>query len=82
MSELLSSIFGGSEPKVITQGPSAEETAAQKKQEDLIDAKTRRETSERASRNKIITARAAGPQTLFTQPGSIPLPVKLSGIRT
>ncbi len=79
MAEILSSIFGRSEPKAQVQGPSAEETAAQKKQEALTDAKTQRETSERATRNKIITARAAGPQTLFTRPGSIPRAVKLGG---
>jgi len=72
---------GGSQPKPQAQGPSIEETAAQKKQEALTDAKTQRETSERATREKIITARAAGPQTLFTRPGSIPRPVKLGGGR-
>ena len=79
MTGLLSAIFGGPDPQPQTQGPSAEETAAQKKQEALTDAKTLRETSERASREKIITARAAGPQTLFTRVGSIPRPVKLGG---
>lgn len=81
MTTLLSAIFGGPQPQPQTQGPSAEETAAQKQQEALTDAKTQRETAERASRERIITARAAGPQTLFTRPGSIPLPVKLGGGR-
>jgi len=79
MSELLSSIFGGSKPQEVVQGPSAEETEAQKKAQALTDAKTQRETSERAARGRIITSRAAGPQTLFTKPGSIPLPKKLGG---
>ena len=61
------------------QGPSAEEIAAQKKQATLTEAKAKRETAERAARGKIITARAAGPQTLFTRPGQIPRPVKLGG---
>lgn len=79
MTGILSAIFGGPQPQPQVQGPSAEEIAAQKKQEALTDAKTQRETSERASREKIITARAAGPQTLFTRPGSIPRAVKLGG---
>ncbi len=79
MGDILGAIFGKSEPKVEVQGPSAEETAAQKKQQALVDAQTQRETAERAARGKIITARAAGPQTLFTRPGSIPRPVKLGG---
>ena len=79
MAEFVSSIFGAAKPEVKTQGPSAEEIAAQKKQSDLTAAKTQRETSERAARGKIITARAAGPQTLFTRPDQIPRPVKLGG---
>ena len=79
MGTLLSSIFGAPKPQVKTQGPSAEEIAAQKKQQALTDVKTRREASERATRGKIITARAAGPQTLFTRPGQIPRPIKLGG---
>ena len=79
MTEILSSLFGKSEPAVEVQGPSAEETAAQKEADALASAKTQQETSERAAREKIITSRAAGPQTLFTRPGSIPLPIKLGG---
>ena len=81
MTGILSAIFGGPEPQIQVQAPSTEETAAQKEAQALADAKTQRETSERATREKIITARAAGPQTLFTRPGSIPLPVKLGGGR-
>lgn len=80
MSSIISAIFGS--PKQETpqvQGPSAEEIAAQKKQKALTGAKTQRETAERAARGRIITARAAGPQTLFARPGSIPRPVKLGG---
>ena len=79
MGNLLSAIFGGPDPEVQVQGPSAEETAAQKEAEALADVKTQQETAERAAREKIITSRAAGPQTLFTRPGSIPLPIKLGG---
>lgn len=79
MGAILSSIFGGAQPQPETQGPSAEEIAAQKKQKALTEVKTRRETSERAARGKIITARAAGPQTLFTRPGQIPRAIKLGG---
>lgn len=79
MGAILSSIFGGPKPQPEIQGPSAEEIAAQKKQKALTDVKTRRETAERATRGKIITARAAGPQTLFTRPGQIPRAIKLGG---
>lgn len=79
MAGIISAIFGGSKPQPQVQGPSAEEISAQKKQKALTDAKTQRETSERATRGRIITARAAGPQTLFTRPGSIPRPIKLGG---
>lgn len=70
---------GSKDVEVVQQGPSPEETAAQKREQELVDAKTQRETAERASRAKIITARAAGPQTLFAAPGSIPRPIKLGG---
>ena len=80
MGEIIGALFGGPvEPKV--KGPSAEEIAAQKKQENLIDLKSRREASERKSRGKIITARAAGPQTLFARSDSIPRARKLGGGR-
>ena len=79
MSNIISAIFGTSKPQPQVQGPSAEEKAAQKKQKKLTAAKTQRETAERATRGRIITARAAGPQTLFTRPGSIPLPRRLGG---
>jgi len=80
MGELIGALFGGPvEPKV--QGPSAQEIAAQKKQETLIDAKNRRESSERQARGKIITARSAGPQTLFARSENIPRARKLGGGR-
>ena len=79
MGDIISSIFGAPQPQPETQGPSAEEIAAQKKQQALTDLKTQRETSERATRGRIITARAAGPQTLFTRPGSIPKARALGG---
>lgn len=75
MSGILDLIFGSDE--AAPQGPSVIETDAQKEQEAIISAKDRKETSERAARNRVITARASGPQTLFTRPGSIPKPVKL-----
>jgi len=80
MAALVGALFGGPvEPK--TKGPSGEEIAAQKKQENLIDLKSRRETSERKARGRIITSRAAGPQTLFSRPDSIPRARKLGGGR-
>jgi len=79
MGDVISAIFGGGPKETQPQGPSAEELAEQKKQRELVEAKTRRETGEAAGRERIITARAAGPQTLFTRPGQIPRPVKLGG---
>ena len=77
MTSIVDFLFKPDEAK--QQGPSQEETQAQKEQQNLVDAKTRQQTSERASRNKIIAARSAGPQTLFTRPGSIPKPRQLGG---
>lgn len=80
MATLIGALFGGPvQPE--TKGPSGEEIAAQKKQETLVDLKSQRETSERKARGKIITARAAGPQTLFARSDSIPRPRKLGGGR-
>ena len=61
------------------QGPSKTETDAQQKQEKIIDLQEKRETGDRAARNKIISSRAAGAQTLFTRPGSIPKARALGG---
>ena len=77
MSALVDLIFKPNSAEA--QGPSKTETDAQKKQQDIIDLQEKRETGERTSRNKIITARAAGAQTLFTRPGSIPKPSRLGG---
>lgn len=79
MGEIIGAIFGGTPKETQPQGPSAEELAEQKKQKDLVSAKTRRETGEAAERNRTITSRAAGAQTLFTRQGSIPKPIKLGG---
>jgi len=76
MADVFSSLFG-----IGDKDPSAAEKQAQAKQEALAGAKARRETSERSARGKIITARAAGPQTLFTRAGSIPRPRALGGGR-
>lgn len=64
------------------QPPARQEIQAQKQQEDLVDQKKRKEAQEREARGKTITARAAGPQTLFTRPGQIPKARKLGGGRT
>lgn len=82
MGDVVKAIFGTSKPEPKPQGPSAAELASQKKQQDLAEAKNRRESSERNTRTKIISARAAGPQTLFTRPGQIPRPVRLGGGRS
>ena len=61
------------------RGPSKTETDAQAKEQKIIDLQEQRETGDRAARNKIISARAAGAQTLFTRPGSIPKARALGG---
>jgi len=76
---IVGSLFGASQPQQQIQGPSAEEVTAQNKQKALTESKARRESSERATRGRIITARAAGPQTLFTRPGQIPKARTLGG---
>jgi len=77
MGDIIGAIFGGGDKKSQPAGPSAEEVEEKEKLKNLTDSKNRRESEESATRNKIITSNAAGPQTLFTRPGSIPKPVKL-----
>ena len=78
MSGVVDFIFGKPEAAK-PQGPSKEETDAQAKQQKIIDLQEQRATGDRAARNKIISARAGGAQTLFTRPGSIPKPSRLGG---
>jgi len=78
ISESVLGIDGTSRPPRI-QPPSPEETVAQEEEKVLTKGKISRESVQRAARGRIITARAAGPQTLFTRPGQIPLPTRLSG---
>ena len=59
------------------QGPSEEELAAQKEQELILKRQEREAVAEQGARQNIITARAAGPQTLFTTGAQIPK--KLAG---
>lgn len=63
------------------QGPSAAEIAAQKRLDDIEDKRAAREEASGKRRSEILAERAAGPQTLFTRSGTIPLPVKLGGGR-
>ncbi len=79
MGEILGSLFGVSKPQ--PEGPSEEELAEQRRLDAIEEKKTALEKAKAIRRTNISTARAAGPQTLFTRPGSIPLPVKLGGGR-
>jgi hypothetical protein len=89
MGDVLSTIFtgiagifgGGSEPQEQVQKPSVQETTAQKEQKELLTARETQATREREARQKVITARTAGPQTLFKREGEIPRAVKLGGGR-
>jgi len=75
MSSVIDAIFRPDSAK--QQGPSKEEVAAQKEQEAILKRQQQIATDEAAARNKTITARSAGPQTLFTTGAQIPQ--KLSG---
>ncbi len=75
MSGLIDAIFKPEAAKV--QGPSKEEIAAQEKEERILKLQARERAAEAGARSNIITARAAGPQTLFTTGANIPQ--KLSG---
>jgi len=78
----ISGIFGLSpQPQEKVQGPSQAETAGQKDTEELLDAQEKLAARERAARQKVITARSAGAQTLFKREGEIPRAVKLGGGR-
>lgn len=68
-------------PPAEVAGPSAAEIEAQKEQDELLKTRERKAAAERGSRQKVITARAAGPQTLFKREGEIPRAVKLGGGR-
>lgn len=64
--------------------PRNPETAIEKEQrlqKGLITAKETAQAVEKKDRSEIITARAAGPQTLFQREDEIKLPVKLGGGR-
>lgn len=64
--------------------PRNPETAIEKEQrflEGLVEQEETVQAKERKARSEIITARAAGPQTLFKRADEIPLPTKLGGGR-
>lgn len=71
----------GPDPVAQIKPPSGLETAAQKEQKELLKAKEAAATRIREARQKVITARTAGPQTLFKREGEIPRAVKLGGGR-
>ena len=80
---LFNTVFGGGADAVqpVVKGPSTQETTAQKEQKDLLQAKEILQAKEREGRQKVITARAAGPQTLFKRADEIPKATKLGGGR-
>jgi len=77
MGSVISAIIGATKPK--PKGPSAEELAEQKRLKEQADKKAALAKARGVERTKVATARAAGPQTLFTRPGQIPRPIKLGG---
>jgi len=81
--DIFGSLFGGGADDVQEQvlPPSAVETQAQRDQKELLEAREEDAARRRDARQKVITARAAGPQTLFKREGEIPKATKLGGGR-
>lgn len=81
MSSIVDFIFGGSDDAKAAQpqGPSKTEVEAQEREKELLDIQEAKSVRESTARNKVITARAAGPQTLFARTGATAIPKKLSG---
>jgi hypothetical protein len=77
MGGILSAIIGVTKPK--QKGPSAEELAEQKRLEEQAKKRAALARAKGIERTKVATARAAGPQTLFTREGQIPRAVNLGG---
>lgn len=81
MGAIIDAIFKPKQAPPQIAAPAAAETEAQKTQDDITKAEETRTAKEAAGRAKVITARAAGPQTLFKREGEIPKAVKLGGGR-
>lgn len=79
MSSVIDAIFAPKEAKPQIAAPSAVETEAQKTQDEITKAQETKAAREAESRSKIITARTAGPSTLFKREAEIPKAVKLGG---
>ena len=81
--DIFSSLFGGGAADVQEEvlPPSAGETQAQKDQKELLEAKKTAAERDREARQKVITARSAGAQTLFKREEAIPKATKLGGGR-
>jgi len=79
---IVGAIFGKpDDPPPQIAAPAPVETEAQKTQEDITKAEEVKAAKEAEARAKVISARAAGPQTLFKREGEIPKAVKLGGGR-
>ena len=81
MSCIIDAIFAPKKAQPQIAAPSKVETEAQKTQRDITAAEKTKAAREAEGRAKVITARAAGPQTLFKREGEIPRAVKLGGGR-
>lgn len=77
MGSIISAIFSATKPQ--QKGPSEEELAEQRRLREQGEKKTALEKAKGIERTKVATARAAGPQTLFTSSGQIPLATNLGG---
>lgn len=75
---LIQTLVGGGNIKTATETSIQKE---QRLQEGLIEAKAVDQAQKANERSQIITARAAGPQTLFKREGEIPRAKKLGGGR-
>lgn len=81
MTQLLDVLFSPAQNEAPPQiaAPSAVETAAQKTQDDLTQAREAKEARDADARSKVIAASSAGAQTLFKREGEIPKAVRLGG---
>lgn len=77
MGSIISAIFQATKPG--QKGPSDEELTEQRRLKEQGDKKAALEKARGVERTKVATARAAGPQTLFTRPGEIPRATTLGG---
>ena len=81
MSGIIDAIFKPKQAPPQIAAPAPVETEAQTTQDEITKAEEVKTAQEAEGRAKVVTARAAGPQTLFKREGEIPKAVSLGGGR-